>query len=37
MLNVIPAVSTVTKGKQMVPIMNMLDIHYSLYGNHDFG
>lgn len=30
------AMSTVTKGKQMVPIMNMLDIHYSLYGNHDF-
>ncbi|ESO03811.1 hypothetical protein HELRODRAFT_80178 [Helobdella robusta] len=30
------SMSTITKGRQMVPIMNRLNIHYSLFGNHDF-
>eukprot|EP00735_Rhodelphis_limneticus_P011357 TRINITY_DN4444_c0_g1::TRINITY_DN4444_c0_g1_i1::g.7254::m.7254 TRINITY_DN4444_c0_g1::TRINITY_DN4444_c0_g1_i1::g.7254 ORF type:complete len:930 (-),score=263.40,sp/P29240/5NTD_DIPOM/25.46/4e-33,5_nucleotid_C/PF02872.13/1.3e-33,EF-hand_7/PF13499.1/3.4e-13,EF-hand_1/PF00036.27/2.1e-05,EF-hand_1/PF00036.27/0.009,EF-hand_6/PF13405.1/2.5e-05,EF-hand_6/PF13405.1/0.43,EF-hand_8/PF13833.1/0.34,EF-hand_8/PF13833.1/0.00049,EF-hand_5/PF13202.1/0.0098,EF-hand_5/PF13202.1/0.21,Metallophos/PF00149.23/0.0064,SP len=28
--------STVTKGKQMVPVLNQLAINYALIGNHDF-
>ena len=31
------AVSTVTKGQQMVPILNSLDVQCAVYGNHDFG
>ena len=31
------AVSIVMQGKQMVPILNSLGIHASVYGNHDFG
>lgn len=28
--------SSVTKGKQMLPVMNALNIHAAVYGNHDF-
>ena len=31
------AVSTFTKGDQMVPVLNQLGVHCSVYGNHDFG
>ena len=31
------AVSTFTKGEQMVPVLNMLGTHCAVYGNHDFG
>lgn len=31
------AVSTFTKGEQMVPVMNQLGIHCAVFGNHDFG
>lgn len=30
-------VSTFTKGEQMVPVLNALGIHCSVFGNHDFG
>ena len=30
-------VSTFTKGEQMVPVLNQLGVHCSVYGNHDFG
>lgn len=30
-------VSVVMKGKQMVPVLNSLDIKCAVYGNHDFG
>ena len=30
-------VSTFTKGEQMVPVMNKLDVRCAVYGNHDFG
>ena len=30
-------VSTFTKGEQMVPVLNHLGVHCSVYGNHDFG
>eukprot|EP00795_Rhopilema_esculentum_P001141 gene1141-15487_t len=28
--------STVTKGRQMIPILNKIGVHAALYGNHDF-
>ena len=31
------AVSTFTKGEQMVPVLNKLGTHCACYGNHDFG
>ena len=31
------AVSTVTKGKQMGPVLNACGVHCAVYGNHDFG
>ena len=31
------AVSTFTKGEQMVPVLNQVGVHCSVYGNHDFG
>ena len=30
-------VSSVTKGKHMVPVLNSLNIDVAVYGNHDFG
>ena len=30
-------VSTVTKGRQMIPVLNKIGVHAALYGNHDFG
>ena len=30
-------VSTFTKGEQMVPVLNKLDVRCAVYGNHDFG
>ena len=30
-------VSIVMQGKQMVPVLNSLGIHASVYGNHEFG
>ena len=30
-------VSTFTKGEQMVPVLNQVGVHCSVYGNHDFG
>jgi len=30
-------VSNVTKGKQMVPVINAIGVHAAVYGNHDFG
>ena len=29
--------SVVTKGAQMVPVLNSLNIQGAVYGNHDFG
>ena len=31
------AVSTFTKGEQMIPVLNQLGTHCAVYGNHDFG
>lgn len=31
------AVSNVTKGKHMVPVLNELDVKAAVIGNHDFG
>ncbi len=31
------AVSTFTKGEQMIPVLNMLDTRCAVFGNHDFG
>lgn len=31
------AVSTFTKGEQMVPVLNELNVQCAVYGNHDFG
>ncbi len=31
------AVSTVTQGKQMIPVLNAFSVHAAVYGNHDFG
>ena len=31
------AVSTFTKGEQMIPVLNRLGTHCAVYGNHDFG
>ena len=31
------AVSAVTKGEQMVPILQALGVHCAVFGNHDFG
>jgi len=28
--------STVTNGRQMVPVLNAIGVHCALYGNHDF-
>ena len=28
--------STVTKGHQMIPVLNEIGVHCALYGNHDF-
>ena len=30
-------VSSVTKGEQMVPVMNALNVNTAVFGNHDFG
>ena len=30
------SVSTFTKGEQMVPVLNKLDVRCSVFGNHDF-
>ena len=30
-------VSTVTEGRQMVPVLNSLNVQASVYGNHEFG
>ena len=30
-------VSSVTKGEQMIPILNALDVNTAVFGNHDFG
>ena len=30
-------VSSVTKGKQMIPVMKSIGVHASVFGNHDFG
>ena len=30
------AVSTFTKGEQMVPVLNKLDVRCAVFGNHDF-
>ena len=32
-----PAVSTITKGLHMVPVLNKLGVNVAVYGNHDFG
>ena len=29
--------SSVTSGKQMIPILNSLNVNIAVYGNHDFG
>ena len=31
------SVSTFTKGEQMVPVLNKLDVRCAVFGNHDFG
>lgn len=31
------SVSTYTKGEQMVPVLNEIGVHCSVFGNHDFG
>ena len=31
------SVSSVTGGKQMIPILNALNVHVAVFGNHDFG
>ena len=31
------AVSSVTGGKQMIPILNALNVNIAVFGNHDFG
>ena len=30
-------VSSVTKGEQMIPVLNALEVNTAVYGNHDFG
>ena len=30
-------VSTVTRGEQMIPVLNAVGVHAAVYGNHDFG
>ena len=30
-------VSSVTGGKQMIPILNALNVNIAVFGNHDFG
>ena len=30
-------VSSVTKGEQMVPVLNALNVNTAVFGNHDFG
>ena len=30
-------VSSITKGEQMVPILNALNVNTAVFGNHDFG
>ena len=37
MLVFLCSVSALTKGEQMIPVMNALDIQCSVYGNHEFG
>ena len=37
MLCLIRLVSTFTKGEQMVPVLNALDIDCAVFGNHEFG
>ena len=34
---IILSVSTVTKGKQMIPALNKIGVRAAVYGNHDFG
>ena len=31
------SVSSVTGGKQMIPILNTLKVNIAVFGNHDFG
>lgn len=35
--NFVVAVSTFTKGQQMVPVLNSIGVHCAVFGNHDFG
>lgn len=35
--NISISVSTFTKGEQMVPVLNDVGVHCSVFGNHDFG
>ena len=35
--SVFSSVSSVTSGKQMIPILNALDVNIAVFGNHDFG
>ena len=37
LMDVLIVVSTFTKGEQMVPVLNKLDVRCAVYGNHDFG
>ena len=37
MIVVVFSVSTVVKGKQMVSVLNAMNITCACYGNHDFG
>ena len=29
--------SSVTSGKQMIPVLNALNVNIAVFGNHDFG
>lgn len=31
------AVSIITEGRQMIPVLNSIGVHAAVYGNHDFG
>ena len=31
------SVSSITKGKQFVPVLNALNVQVACYGNHEFG
>ena len=36
-MNFVFAVSTFTKGEQMLPVLNKFGTHCAVFGNHDFG